>query len=281
MKMKSTLTVISLFALTFLLINNAAGPGETQDEDRTGSPLSSGSCNTTDCHDDGSFNPSVQIELLKDNVAVNKYLPGETYEVKVTITAGTGIPSGYGFQAVALRSSNNGNTGSWGTPPAGVQKITLSNGRTYVEHSEPKTGSNFFEVEWTAPAVGIGNINIYAAGNAVNLNNESTGDGANTVLLTLEEDIPISVKTEQQILDFSIFPNPVQEVLNLKIGSRYAEKIEMNITDVNGKIVQMQKFDLAEGLNEENINVNSLAKGLYLIRLINEHEVATQTMLKM
>lgn len=281
MKMKSTFTTILLLALTFLLINNASGPGETQDEDRTGSPLSSGSCSVGGCHDSGTFNPSVQIELLKDNVAVNKYLPGETYEMKVTITAGTGNPSGYGFQAVALRSSNNGNTGSWATPPAGVQKITLSNGRTYVEHSEPKTGSNFFEVEWTAPAIGIGDIKFYAAGNAVNLNNESTGDGANTAQLTIEEDIPISVKTEQQILDFSIFPNPVQEVLNLKIGSRYAERIELKITDVNGKTVQTQRFDLAEGPNEENINVGNLAKGLYLIQLINEHEVATQTMLKM
>ena len=137
MNSKSTLTFITILATTFLLMNNANGPGEEQDADRTGSPLSSGACNVAGCHDDGVFNPSVSIELLKDNVAVDKYQPGEIYDMKVTIVANQGDPAAFGFQAVAL-SSDDQSAGNWSDIPAGMHSITLSNNRTYVEHYRTK-----------------------------------------------------------------------------------------------------------------------------------------------
>ena len=170
MKLKTTLTFFSLLTITFLLMNNAAGPGEVQGKDRTGSPLSEGACNV--CHNDGAFNPAVSVELLKDNQPVDKYQPGETYNLKVTISPGQGDPPAFGFQAVALSGSNNDNAGSWGTPPTGIQTVTVDN-RDYVEHSTPSSSNNSFEVEWTAPQAGTGEVRIYAAGNAVNLNGEN------------------------------------------------------------------------------------------------------------
>ncbi len=281
MKIKSTLTLFTLLATTFLLINSSSGPGSVQDMDRTGSPLSSGACNVTGCHDAGTFNPSVAIELLKNNQAVSQYQPGESYDMKVTITAGQGTPAAYGFQAVALTGTNNDNTGSWGSPPAGMQSITISNGRTYVEHSTPNSGSNSFMVEWTAPQAGTGDVTFYAAGNAVNLDNDRTGDGAKTIQVTLTEEDPNNTSTTEQLSDLSIFPNPVQDVLIIKINSRVSGKYDLRITDVNGKTIQLDRLELNEGQNEKNINVGDLAKGLYLLHLVGEKEVATQTLLKM
>ncbi len=280
MKLKTTLTIFALLTISFLLINNAAGPGFVQDEDRTGSPLSSGACDTDGCHVDGAFDPSVSIELLKDNMAVDKYQPGESYSMKVTITASQGLPSAYGFQAVALSGSNE-NTGAWGAIPAGMQELTLANNRTYVEHSVPNSVTNFFECEWTAPQAGTGDVTFYAAGNAVDLSNDETGDGAMATALTLTEEEPDGVKSAQQLLTFTIFPNPVVEILNFKIGSRHSGIFDLQITDTQGKIVQMERLVLIEGQNEKNINVSNLPNGLYLIHLAGEKESATQTMLKM
>ncbi len=280
MKLKTTLAIFTLLAITFLLMNNAAGPGLEQDEDRTGSPLSSGACDIDGCHDDGVFNPSVTIELLKDNMAVDKYQPGESYNMKVTITASQGLPSAYGFQAVALSESNE-DAGAWGAIPAGMHSITLPNNRTYVEHSMPNETSNSFECEWIAPQAGFGDVTFYTAGNAVNLDTESSGDGAATRQLTVSEEDPDGIKSAQQLLNFTIFPNPVAEVLNFKIGSRYSGELDLQITDTQGKIVQVEHFELIEGQNDKNINVSNLSKGLYLIHLMNEHEFTTQTMLKM
>ena len=123
MKLKSTLTIFTLLTTMFLILNNASGPGTVQDKDRTGGPLSEGAC--TACHTDGAFSPNVTIELLKDNVAIDKYQPGDTYDMKVIINATEGTPAAYGFQAVALTGANNDNSGSWGTPPSGVHSVTL------------------------------------------------------------------------------------------------------------------------------------------------------------
>jgi hypothetical protein len=280
MKVKSTLTFFALLAMTFLLMNNADGPGSVQDEDRTGSPLSSGACNVDGCHDAGVFNPSVTIELKKDNLEVDKYQPGETYNMKVTITASQGTPAAYGFQAVALKESNNGGAGSWGTIPAGMQSVTLTNTRTYVEHSTPNTASNSFECEWIAPQAGTGDVTFYAAGNAVNDDNDSSGDGAMKTQLTITEENPDGAKEVQLLSGFTIFPNPVQEVLNFKISSRYSGEFDFRITDVNGKILQSQRLELIEGENNKEINVSNLTNGFYLIYLVDGQKMVSQKMLK-
>jgi hypothetical protein len=150
-----------------------------------------------------------------------------------------------------------------------------------VEHSTPQTSGNSFEVEWTAPLAGTGDVKFYAGGNAVNLNTESTGDGAKTAQLTVTEEIPNSVKNELQLSGFAIFPNPVQEVLHFNINSRYSGLFDLQITDVNGKMVQVQKLELHEGQNNSEVNVKNLENGLYLINLNDGKNIAIQTMLKM
>ena len=128
---------------------------------------------------------------------------------------------------------------------------------------------------------GTGDVTFYAAGNAVNLDTESGGDVAMSTQLKIEEEDPDRVESRLHLLNLTIFPNPVDEVLNFKIGSRYSGNFEMYITDAQGKIVKAESIELIEGQNDKNINVNNLPNGLYLIHLYNENEFTTQTMLKM
>jgi type IX secretion system substrate protein len=281
MKIKFTLTLFTLLLTALLFINNASGPGNIQDKDRTGSPLSPGSCSAPGCHSGGGFNPSVSIELLKNNQPVTTYIPGVTYDVKVTITASQGTPAGYGFQAVALAGVDNDNTGTWSSPTPGIQSLTLSNGRTYVEHSTPNTTNNFFQTEWMAPDIETGDVTFYAAGNAINLNNSTTGDIATTAQLVISEIGTSSVIDQQNLLNFTIFPNPVDDILNFKISSRSSGDFDLQIISTDGRIVQKQSIDLTEGENEKSINVSNLSNGIYLIQLVHDKEAATQTILKM
>ena len=123
-------------------------------------------------------------------------------------------------------------------------------------------------------------MTFYSAGNAVNLDNDVTGDGAIATQLTLTEEDPNSINTTQQILDFDIFPNPVLEVLNIEIGSRQSGTFDLQIIDVNGKVVQVERIELQEGLNLKKFNVNKLPIGFYLIHLLNDKKFVTQKMLK-
>src|SRR5215203_393475 len=58
-------------------------------------------------------------------------------------------------------------------------------GRVYVEQTstgtfEGKAGSASWDVKWTAPAADAGRVTFYAAGNAANSNNQSSGDNIYT-----------------------------------------------------------------------------------------------------
>lgn len=280
MKLKTTLTFFSLLVLALFLMNNVNGPGNAQGMDFTGSPISSGSCNNLGCHSGGTFNPAVTIQVMKDAEVVDEYMPGETYDVRVTITAGNGTPSAYGFQAVALNSSN-ANAGEWGDPPAGINKLTLANSRTYIEHSTPNTTSNSFEVEWTAPAADAGDVTFYAAGNAVDGSSTSLGDQSNTTQLTIAEGEPVSVRVEPTLSGLSLFPNPAIDEVNVKVSSRTGGVFGLKIIDANGRTVQTHQLDLDAGPNDYSLNVGDFTNGLYLIQLSDGNEMVTQTLLKM
>lgn len=278
MKIKSTLTLFALLTISFFLLNNSGGPASVQGQDRTGSPLSPGACNTAGCHDGGTFDPTVTIELLRNNVPVAGYEPGESHTLQVSITAGEGTPAGYGFQAVAL-NTNDENAGNFGFPSGGQQLVIFANNVEYMEHSTPST-NNTFSMSWTAPQMGAGDVTIYAAGNATNGDGMISGDGAMATSLTFTEGLILSTEDVGQLLDVSVFPNPAQEILNVKINSRASGSADLKISDVAGKTIHAEQFDILQGENVKQVDIGDLNNGMYFISLSSDSETITETIVK-
>lgn len=150
--------------------------------DRTGSPLSMGSC--ASCHNSGGFSPTIEIQLL-DNQGnpVTEYIPEETYTVNVVLQENSA--PGFGFQATALLSDNS-QAGELNAVSTNVSEAMLNNVR-YVEHPSP-SGTGVFEMTWTAPPSGSGDVTFYSGGNAVDLQNGSLGDnGVTATPVTISE----------------------------------------------------------------------------------------------
>lgn len=252
----------------FLLLGNSSGPGFVQNADRTGSPLAGGIfCST--CHSGGNFAPSIAVQVMDDTVAVNSYEPGKTYTLRVAITAGNGTPARYGFQAVALTGATNLNAGDFGTPPAGMRISTVNN-RKYAEHNTPSV-SNTFEVEWTAPAAGSGDVRFYSAGLANNNNSNTTGDNAVrlTSPLTLTEMAPSSTSDLTLFEAFSAWPNPVNSALNIRIAAENSAVYRMQVLDVKGNLLRTEQVQLTAGENNLNRNWSDLASGVYVVQFSN------------
>jgi len=68
---------------------------------------------------------------------------------------------------------------------------------------------------------------------------------------------------ESQNSFFSIYPNPAKDVLNIKLKQTNSEIPDINVYDLNGRLVLQPK------LNENAINVQSLSAGTYIIVLKN------------
>lgn len=275
MRLQLIYTLFVVLVFTVFWMGSSNGPAAAQMEDRTGSPLSGGlTCQL--CHNAGQFSPTIQAQILEDTVPVTAYEPGKTYTFKITITPTTGVPMGYGYQAVALTGASNANGGTFGTAPAGQHVITLNN-RQYPEHSEPND-TNVFVIPWTAPATpGAGPVRFYASGNAVNLNNSSGGDGAVRLNppLTLEEKITSATPAPDEAGALSVYPNPASGFIHLKTPDRPAEKFRLRILDLNGK-----SWPVSDPGSSSGLDIGHLPPGIYLLEYSAADKVTTRRFVK-
>ncbi|MBL7793358.1 MAG: T9SS type A sorting domain-containing protein [Saprospiraceae bacterium] len=276
--MKFVYTLFIAVLAVFFLLNNAAGPGLVQDADRTGSPLSTGSCGQAGCHSQGSFSPSISVELLDEGNPVTQYEPGESYDLKVTLTAGTGTPPRYGFQVVALGGAANDSIGTFGSAPAGFRRIVINN-RRYVEHASPRP-SNTLTVEWTAPDTG--EVRFYAAGIAANANGSNNGDGAATLGSPLViTRAAVSTFTPVALLSrLAIAPNPVENILTLRAHSDQTGEYLLRITSLGGQVLHQSRLDFQSGENMHTVDVNRLPAGVYVVQITDGERVSSAKLLK-
>lgn len=69
-----------------------------------------------------------------------------------------------------------------------------------------------------------------------------------------------------------IYPNPAQELLNVKLTVAEAQDLRLNVLDLSGKMIESKNQDyyLNEGNNEVSLSLEGLAKGMYLLKLKSE-----------
>ncbi len=188
--MKKNLFVVGVLTLVGLIGINAVDYTSGPPVSNTGAP---GENTCRSCHAGFSLNPdleaSAQIVVRQNGQAVESYVPGQSYEVEVTVSR-TGTTK-FGFQMTAL-GSGNAMAGNW-TAAAGT---STGNGtgslsaRRYIHHnSGGVSGTNVktWNFTWNAPATGLGNVVFYLAYNCANNNNSSSGDRIYTSSLTLPE----------------------------------------------------------------------------------------------
>lgn len=253
-------------------MGSSSGPGSVQGQDRTGGPLANGYCGN--CHGAGAFNPSIDVQILDNGTEVQVYEAGVTYQMRVTIDADAGAAE-YGFQAVALAGATDEQAGSFAAG-AGTQVVSLG-GRDYVEHSSPNS-DNTFEVDWTAPSSGLGDIRFYAAGVAANNAAGSGGDGAvfltNPVTL---QDMTVSTNDIPELAAaLTVFPNPVQDQLNVQLDLDHGTEANFRLVNASGQTLLQQQQELVEGRNNMSFNVSDLPAGHYWLE-VTDSESASRT----
>jgi hypothetical protein len=131
-----------------------------------------------------------------------------------------------------------------------------------VQHS--KNGINFYEIG-----------KVKASGNSSIVKNYSFDDkapatGVNFYRLKMA-DIDGSY-TYSKVVSLNInikgllsfYPNPVKDILFVEMQSDIAEKVTLQIKDMQGKVLQQQTKQLKAGSNAFNINTSALAKGIYI-----------------
>lgn len=113
-----------------------------------------------------------------------------------------------------------------------------------------------------------------------------TQDGANHLTTTTEPAaakdkapalaplLPQSAATgaslpRQQVV-FGVYPNPADDHLTIHFSQAKQAAYQLQITDIQGRVVKQQAFRLPKGVYSQQLPVQSLEAGTYILRLIPE-----------
>jgi len=272
--------------MALLFSSSSGGRATANNEGNTGAP-GDNPRNCTTCHSNSAaIQVTLSIDLLDGNsnsIDTTGYVPGQTCDAVVTINVIEGQPAGFGFQMVGLNASNgvDGPSASeWSEPADNVQIATVSsNGRVYAEQ-KGVTDANVFRVKWTAPAKDAGDVTFYACGNGVNGNGETSGDGAACQTLTVNERLNTNTNRPIENLELVIAPNPVEEVLNIQTNSPNSGDYNLTITDLLGRTMHQEVFNLPQGKSNYPLYLTDLNTGIYTLHLSGNGKMLTRQIVK-
>ncbi len=81
--------------------------------------------------------------------------------------------------------------------------------------------------------------------------------------------------------DFTIYPNPVRDVMKVEINADKIDKGLMSITDINGKQVYNRLVNIAAGNNTFSIDFSNMAQGAYIIKIQLSEDMIVKKITKM
>ena len=162
------------------------------------------------------------------------------------------------------------------------------------------TTVNFINVPLSTPVLmGAGNTYIATiaieSGDGADIlgNNLDDGDGGHllysanndtwynwtglTTSMRLRVSSVVAVNEDENVSEFTIYPNPASTELTLSLIADVAEEIELNMFDVAGSLIVSQSVQIKEGqrLNQV-VNVGELPAGVYAVRVQGESINATR-----
>lgn len=168
---------------------------------RTGAPAVGGkpaesSC--LSCHNDFAINDGGSVQVIN---APTHYQPGTAYTLTVRLTSSqTSGDAGrvWGFQLTAVRASDGNGTGTFANV-AGQGTMIVAGAGNFATRSYVEVGSNSqqgaaspveWQVQWTAPNPGVGQVRFYACGVAAAGGGGSNGDWVYTGSHTTDDITP-------------------------------------------------------------------------------------------
>jgi hypothetical protein len=194
MKRILLIATASICALIIALAPNqkAHSSGNGAATGYTGSPLefSGRTCGSGGgCHGGGVTS---ETGWITSDIPACGYTPGETYNITVFVTSAGRTKFGFSCSP----QFPNALTAGVLISDAGMQ---LNGGGRYITHTSSGTAQNgsnsrTWTFQWIAPIAGSGSLTFYAAMNATNSNNSSSGDEIHKSTLLVNENVPVLIQ---------------------------------------------------------------------------------------
>lgn len=183
--------------------------------------------------------------ILSFDLAYAQYQAYED-ELRVEISTDCGttfIPTGYSKKGAILASAGQSNT-NWKPTAAGNWRKDVIDLTPYLSFG----------------SVLLRFVNVNAYGNNLYIDNVNVMDA------------PVGVTTLAQTGNISIYPNPGNGMFSYAISNLKAAPCKLEVIDVNGQIVYQTVISKTNGNLSGNIDLQSKAKGIYMLKISNEEK---------
>ncbi len=283
--MNKKLLVLSLLSAPAIILFTSGTLNSYGQSGMTGSP-GEYTCSVNGCHGAGSGgvanNTGPGSLVISTNPAFinNEYVPGTTYHVSVVVSESGRQLFGFSFEALDNSGSTNLNTdntaGSIAITDATHTQKTMYNyfsGRTNVMHTKNggfSQNAMSFNFDWVAPTSGT--VNMYAVGLATDYNGTNSG-GDNvynkSFKLTANSGVGLSA-IDVNNFSVQIFPNPVNDVLSLKLNLLSEKQLSVALYSLEGKLSKtLLNQKVPEGLINQSFSINDISQGVYLLKIVS------------
>ncbi|MBR9861763.1 T9SS type A sorting domain-containing protein [bacterium] len=252
----------SIIKMAFVLIGglmlmgyNTGSPGS-----KTNAP-DEGSCGELGCHGTG---PSDQVMIFTD-IPGTGYVAGNTYTI--TVSASYDTIDKYGFELACYTADTTLLGGLVGndsvTAFSNSRRVTHKLGQTFGDDGKS------WSFEWVAPSAGTGTVTFYTSVIAANGNNQPTFDDLFIDQLSVIENGTASISDIQK-RELQIYPNPAQNFIRID-GLNYGAPIA---------IFDMKGNEVMNGIYQNQIDVNDLVHGQYIVKIDFGGKVYSKTLMK-
>lgn len=99
---------------------------------------------------------------------------------------------------------------------------------------------------------------------------EGSSTGTGTLVKTNLGMVSASKDIIEPLEEFKVFPNPANKVTHLSFTSefKYNTPAYINLIDINGRVVYIEKFSVSQGQNNIDIPLSNLSNGLYSVSVL-------------
>ena len=230
--MKYLGTIFAMLSIVFFISKETAHTSSTgAPAAKTGSPGDGGAtCNTAYCH-------SGPLAQSGENISISVQSSDQgSYRISIEVSNSGGMQyEKVGFQACVEDNFGNKIGDIFLVDPI---RTKFPNGNSdYITHTFTGTSpsdnfSHLWEFDWTPPSNFEGqDANVYVASILSNNNNQNNGD----VHITNHYAFNVSVSSEEiDLFDFSVFPNPAKNEIQISILKKQQEDIIVSLYDFKG-----------------------------------------------
>jgi PKD repeat protein len=120
-------------------------------------------------------------------------------------------------------------------------------------------GTNTYSADWNT--VGAATVNLTASNACGSTTRTLAVNVSGCVRLAGEATAPIAAPT------VNVYPNPATELITITYGATQTETVQLQLKDVSGRVVMTASLNAQEGENQSQMDVSTLAKGMYMLEV--------------